>query len=260
MALQILENTVKSRAARGEPSFGVLLPWVTPDLVEFFGHVGFDWMFIDAEHGSIGRETCEVLVRACNVAGVTPIVRIPENRDSVILSYLEAGALGVLVPHVNTADEARRAVEATLYGPEGRRGACSTSRVANYGVTQTPTEYFAAANEQIVVIALIEEREGIDNIDEILAVEGLYGIGVGPGDLAVSMGLPGLATHPDVHNLVVAAEEKIIASGKVLVTCIAEADGTAARKCAAAGSLLVAVRAVSLLGSIGRQFLGDARG
>ncbi|MGD9998464.1 MAG: HpcH/HpaI aldolase/citrate lyase family protein [Acidimicrobiia bacterium] len=257
---RILENGVKARAARGERSYGVLFPWVAPDLVELFGHAGFDWLFIDAEHGCIGRESCEILVRACNVVGMTPIVRVPEAREPVILSYLEAGALGLIVPHINTADDAREAVAATQYGPAGHRGACSTSRIANYGVTQTPNEYFAAANNEITVIALIEEKEGLDNLDQILAVEGLFGVSIGPGDLAMSMGLPGQIDHPDVQRAVQDAQRRVVASGKVLSTCIADASGKSTQKFADVGSLMIGVRAATMLGTMGRQFLEDAKG
>lgn len=258
MPSRILHNHLKAKVERGENAFGVLMPWVALDLVELLGHVGFDWLLIDAEHGSIGRESCEALVRACNVVDMTPIVRIPDKSDATILSYLEAGALGIFVPHVNTADDARAVVAATQYGPDGTRGACSTSRMAHYGVTQSPSEYFAMANQQIIVIIQIEEIRAIDNLDEILAVDGVFGVSLGAGDLAITMGLPGQHTHPEVQKVVASAEARVLASGKVLCPFVAEADGVAAHRVAANGGKVVCVRVGSLVTSISRQFLADA--
>jgi len=127
----MLENPVLKRIKSGEVCHGVYISWPCPDLVEFCGHLGFSWAFIDAEHGSIGRETCENLVRACNIVGMVPIVRVPENNRAVILSYLETGALGIIAPHVNTAADALALVEAVKYAPLGKRGAGSGSRAAN---------------------------------------------------------------------------------------------------------------------------------
>lgn len=254
----MFRNQVRRKIKQGEPALGVFVGWPSPDLVEFCGHLGFDWAFIDAEHGSIGRESCELLVRACQLTGMTPIVRVPENNVGVILSYLEAGALGIIVPHINSAADAQAAVGAVKYNPLGRRGAGSTTRVANYGLTQTPTEYFQQANDETMVIALVEEIEGVRNLDEILEVDGLDVVGIGPGDLAMTLGFPGQINHPEVRKLVEEAEEKIVASGKVLDAVVGDAAG--AQAALARGALLIAVSSGALLGAAGRSYLETVRG
>jgi 4-hydroxy-2-oxoheptanedioate aldolase len=253
----MFRNQVHRKIKQGEPAFGVFVGWPSPDLIEFCGYLGFEWVFIDAEHGSIGRESCELLVRACQITGITPVVRVPENNAAVILSYLEAGALGIIVPHVNSAADAQAAVDAVKYGPLGQRGAGSTTRVANYGLTQTPTEYFRQANEETMVIALVEEIEGVGNLDEILAVDGLDVVGIGPGDLAMTLGLPGQISHPEVRKLVDEAEAKIVASGKALDAVVADAAG--AQAALARGALLIAVSSGALLGAAGRSYLEAVR-
>ncbi len=253
----MIENRAKKKIAGGEPAYGVMLSWSSPDLVEFFGYLGFDWIFIDAEHGVIGRDACVELVRACNLTGMTPIVRVPDKSEGTILGYLETGALGVIVPHTNTAADARAAVNAIKYSPLGRRGAGSTTRAANYGLTQTPTEYFRRANEETIVSALVEETEGLRHLDEIMAVEGIDSVGIGPGDLAMTLGLPGQPNHPDVRKMVVDAEARVVAAGKTLDSVVR--DAAEAREAAARGSRLIAVSAVSLLASAGRAFLTEVK-
>jgi 2-keto-3-deoxy-L-rhamnonate aldolase RhmA len=253
----MLENRVKKKIARNETAFGVMVSWACPDMIEFFGYLGFDWIFIDAEHGVIGRDACVELVRACNLTGLTPIVRVPDKSEGTILGYLETGVLGVIVPHTNSSADARAAVNAIKYSPVGKRGAGSTTRVANFGLTQTPTEYFRLANEETIVSALVEEAEGLRHLDEIMAVQGIDSVGIGAGDLAMTLGLPGQANHPDVRKLVVDAEARVIAAGKVLDSVVR--DASEAREAASRGSRLIAIPAGSLLGSAGRAFLTEVK-
>jgi 4-hydroxy-2-oxoheptanedioate aldolase len=253
----MLDNPVKKKIERGEAAYGIMVAWPSPDIIEFCGHLGFEYVFIDGEHGSIGRETCEALVRACNLVGMVPIVRVPENNPTTILSYLETGALGIIVPHVNTAAEARAVVNAVKYNPIGKRGAGSTTRVANYGLTQTPSEYFRRANEELLAIALVEEITGYRNLEEILAVEGLDAVSTGPGDLAMSMGLPGQSGHPEVQKLNDEAEARIAASSKVLNVTVK--DGAEARASRLRGARLIEVNVPNFLRVAGREYLSQAK-
>jgi 4-hydroxy-2-oxoheptanedioate aldolase len=252
-----LHNPVKKKIDEGEVAYGFYLHWPCPDIVEFAGHLGFEWVFIDAEHGPIGPRECTELIRACNVVGLVPIVRVPENNQATILGYLETGAMGIIAPHVNTASDAQALVDAVKYSPMGKRGAGSGTRAANFGVTQTANEYFRRTNEVTIVSALVEEEAGVRNLDEILAVEGVDVVGIGAGDLAMSMGLPGQANHPDVRKMVDDAEARIAASCKVLDAVVGDAAG--ARQAVARGARLVAVGIPALLGSAGQSFLAQVR-
>lgn len=238
-------NRVKQKIERGERAYGVAVSWASPDLLEFLGYAGFEWVFIDAEHGAIGREACAELVRACYLSGLVPAVRIPDKSPSTILNYLETGVMGIIVPHTRTADEARAVVEAVRYQPLGKRGAGSSTRPANYGFTQTAQEYFAWANENIFIDINIEETEGVENLDEILAVDGVDVVGVGSGDLAMDMGYLGQKDHPEVDKVVQEAEAKIAASGKVLDAVVGDAAGV--RNAEAIGARLIAVGVEGLL-------------
>ena len=117
------ENRLLKMFGEGRLAVGATPPFVSPEAVEFMGIVGFDFVFLDAEHDAIGPETCQALVRAAELTGIEPLVRVPANNPQTILSYLETGALTVQIPHVNTAEEAHLAVQAVKYPPLGIRGA-----------------------------------------------------------------------------------------------------------------------------------------
>jgi 4-hydroxy-2-oxoheptanedioate aldolase len=254
----MIQNKFKEKIKAGQPVFGFYLGFQSPELVEFMGHAGFDYVFIDAEHFAFGLETTQALARAAELTGMTPIVRVAKNDPEVILGYLETGAFGIIVPHTNTLEEAQAAVRAVKYYPLGSRGAVSSSRAANYGLTQTATEYFAKANRQTVVIALVEEMKGINNLAEILTVEGVDGVSIGAGDLAMSMGFPGEPNHPQVRELVEKARAQIRASDKALGATVTTAE--AAKKALADGALYITLSLGTILGQTVRDFLVQAKG
>ena len=193
------ENGLKAKLLAGEPAHGILLTINSPDLVEFFGHLGFDFTFLDAEHGLLSPETAKELVRACNATGMAPLIRVPKNDPSVILGFLEAGAMGIIVPHCIGAADVEAAVAACRYPPIGRRGGFSGSRPANYGLTQTAPAYFEWADREILVCPQIEDAPALDRLDEMMQVPGVDMFVIGPGDLGLSMGLRGQWFHPDVQ-------------------------------------------------------------
>src|SRR5262252_2103239 len=123
-------NRLKRRLAAGGRAAGVLLSFNSPELVEYCAALGFDFVLIDAEHNLVGAETCLHLVRACDAGGITPLVRVPRNDPATILGHLETGAHGVVVPHVRTPEDARAAVRAVKYPPDGGRSAAGSSRPA----------------------------------------------------------------------------------------------------------------------------------
>lgn len=250
-------NRFKESIQAGQPVFGFYLHFPSPELVEFMGHAGFDYVFIDAEHFAFGLETTQALVRAANLMDMTPIARVPKNDPELILGYLETGVLGIIVPHTNTPDDAQAAVQAIKYQPLGHRGAGSSSRAANYGLTQTAPEYFEEANRRTLVIALVEEKEGIVNLPQILTVEGVDAVNIGSGDLAMSLGYPGQANHRQVRPLVEQARVQIKASGKALGATVSTAE--AAREALADGALFITLSLGKLLGQTVRGFLSQSK-
>ena len=251
------ENRLKQRLAAGEVVVGPLLSFNSPELAECCALLGFDFVLMDAEHNLAGPETCLQLVRAIEAGGATPLVRVPRNDPASILPYLESGVQGVMVPHVRSAEDARAAVRAVKYPPEGNRSAAGSSRPANYGLTQPPAAYFREANAQTMVIALVEEVAGCQRLEEIGGVPGIDLLFLGDGDLAMDMGYPGQRDHPAVRAVVEDAIRRGRGAGLAL-------GGPATTSAAAAGLVAAGVRfvlvpLVSLVADAGRAFLAAAR-
>lgn len=172
----------------GEAPLGIFISSTDPAVTQIMGRAGFDYVVIDNEHGRNDRKDIENHVRAAAASGVVPFVRILENSPSLIQSMLDVGAHGVVVPHVDTAEDARRAVEASYYSPRGRRGMCPACHAGSYSLDGW-LDQTRNADANIMVIPILESRRSIENIDEILQVEGIDVVHFGPGDLSADLGL-----------------------------------------------------------------------
>jgi 2-keto-3-deoxy-L-rhamnonate aldolase RhmA len=208
------ENTLKRRLHDGKAAFGVMCTFPSPPVVEMLGHLGFDWVLLDNEHGSITVENAEACIAAAELAGTAPIVR-PAANPELIAPFLDRGAWGVQVPHVNTAEEARAAVDAVKYAPEGHRGIFSGGRAAGYGFRGTTADYAREANRQTLVCLMLEEVIAIANLPELVTVPGVDVFFVGSGDLSQSMGYTGQPTHPDVQQVMERAVKIITGAGRI---------------------------------------------
>jgi 2-keto-3-deoxy-L-rhamnonate aldolase RhmA len=206
-------NTLKQKLHEGRPVFGAMITFPSAPIVEMLGYLGFDWVLIDNEHGSITVDSSEDMIRAGELTGVAPIVRPVANRPEVIAPFLDRGAWGVQVPHVNTREEAQAAVAACKYYPEGQRGIYSRGRPAEYGIGGTTQDYVTQANANTLVCLMLEEVEAINNIDAIVTVKGVDVLFIGSGDLSQSMGYPGQQTHPEVLAVMEKGVARIRAAG-----------------------------------------------
>jgi 4-hydroxy-2-oxoheptanedioate aldolase len=191
------------------PIAGVFVGFPSPALVEMCGYAGFDFVIIDNEHGPASIETTEHLIRAARCAGTMPVVRCSEDE---LPRVLDAGASGVQVPSVNTAEQARRIVERCKYPPMGKRSAAFTTRAGGYSFHGGP-EQAARANEGVAIIPMLETIEAVQNLDAILDVKGIDAIFIGLSDLALSMGLPGGNTKSEVQDVVRNCIEKMRGRG-----------------------------------------------
>lgn len=204
---------MREKIAPGDTVKGVFVVTGTPANVEILGYAGFDFVVLDTEHAPNDIAEIEHLVRAAQVSGITAIVRVSKNDPALILRALDAGATGVLVPQVNSAGEARQAVQAAKYAPLGNRGIAGMVRAARYGFTPL-SEYVSAANRRTLVIVQAEDKRAVENLDEILAVEGVDGVFVGPTDLSQSLGLAGQFDHPEVKGVLESVIQKIADTDK----------------------------------------------
>lgn len=174
----------------GEPVVGNWISLAHPAIAETSADLGFDFVVIDTEHTSIASDELEAMIRATDAGdgGTAPVVRIPDHDAGKIKRVLDMGAAGLMVPMVESAADAEDVVEAVRYPPEGRRGA-APARASGYG--RSFEEYFESANDQIVTIVQIETARAVENIEEILAVDGVDAIQIGQGDLSASLGVFG---------------------------------------------------------------------
>jgi 4-hydroxy-2-oxoheptanedioate aldolase len=204
-------NSLKQKLAAGQPATIVAPVAPSPGFVELLGHLGFDGVFLDCEHGSSSWEDVENMTRAAELAGFDSIMRVPDNSAATITRALDRGVGGIQVPHVNTAADAQATVQRAKYAPIGHRG-WAGGRSA-FGVDMA--EYAEHANAQTMVVVMLEEVQALDNLDEILRVEHIDVYFVAPGDLAQSMGFPGQTDHPQVTAAIEDALRRIRAANRV---------------------------------------------
>ena len=188
-------NRLKQKLAEGAAVHGLLNSMPSALMVEMIAYAGYDFVILDLEHVCVNPETLEHMLRAAECAGLPALVRACGSAE--ITRALDAGALGVVVPHVCTADDARAAVQASRYHPLGQRG-ISGGRTTGFGAIPL-LDYFGQANREIMVVAMIEDAQGVDNIGEILSVPGIDMVLEGAIDLSQSLGYPGQAQHPLVQ-------------------------------------------------------------
>jgi 2-keto-3-deoxy-L-rhamnonate aldolase RhmA len=190
-------NYVRDKLRRGEPSIGVFLGLESPNVAELFGHHGFEWLLIETEHNGLDAAEVETMVRAIETTEAIPLVRVPSHDQVPIQRALDISALGVKVPMIKTAEEAQRIVSFTRYPPEGIR---SWGPMRASGYTAHEPDYFARANENILVTLILETVEAVENLEEICSVPGIDAISIGPADLGAALGYdPLVRTHPDIE-------------------------------------------------------------
>ncbi len=217
MAIQtVFQNPLKKMLKDGRKTAGGWLQIASPFTAEIMSRAGFDWLMIDLEHGPGDILTLVSQLQAMSGSGVVPLVRAPWNDFVVIKRILDAGASGVLIPYVNTRAEAQAAVQACRYPPAGIRGVAASPRAAGFG--QKSMDYLTHANDEILVLTAVETPMAVENLDDILRVDGLDGIFIGPMDLATSMGYLGDPSVPEVKAMIGTVEAKVLAAHKVLAT------------------------------------------
>ena len=237
-------NTTRAKLAEGKVVFGAIVGRHAPDLVELFGAIGYDFVMIDGEHGSMSLEDVEHMVRAAETFGITPIARIPNAEDSTILRFLDRGVQGIIVPHVNTRETAQAVAGAARYHPDGHRGLAG-GRPHDYGVGVSREQSTRWLNEQLLVIPMIEETRAVDNLDAILTVRGVDVLHVASGDLGQSMGHPGAAA---VRQLMRQVIPRIRAGGKLVgVGGNSPEDAAGVAEFIKLGANLVTISALGLL-------------
>jgi len=234
-------NKVKAKIRAKQKAYGCAFSFSSLQIVEMLGILGFDYIFIDGEHGSFSLADIEEMCTVADGVGLTPLARVPNIHPSTILRFLDRGVMGILGPHVITKSDVEALVRACKFAPQGVRS-WAGPRVQGYGTEDAPT-LMRRANEEVLVSALIEDAQALKNMPEILSVEGLDVLSFGPYDLSQSMGHPGNPKHPDVVAAMEKATVQIRASGKAFGPDVMVATGVA-----------------GLIMDGGREFLRKAKG
>jgi 4-hydroxy-2-oxoheptanedioate aldolase len=229
-------NHFKRAIMAGEQQIGLWSSLASNVTTEVLAGAGFDWLLIDAEHAPNDVRSVLGQLQAMMEYRTQPIVRVPMNDKIEIKRYIDIGVQSFLIPMVETADEARAAVEATRFAPDGMRGFAGVSRASRFGRI---ADYHRRAHEEICILVQVESELGIENIEAIAAVPGVDGVFIGPGDLSAAMGHLGNQGHADVVDLIEKAIRRIVAAGNR--PGILTGDETLARKYMAAGCLFTAV-------------------
>jgi 2-dehydro-3-deoxyglucarate aldolase len=233
---QPLPNTFRRAVCTGQTMIGCWASLASPIVTELLGTIGFDWLLLDAEHAPNDVLTLIPQLMALKDSTSAPVVRPPANDSVVIKRLLDAGFSNFLIPFVDSADDARRAVAATRYPPQGIRGVSVSQRANRYG---SVPNYFEIANDNVCVVVQIESRTAVEQIDEILAVEGVDAVFVGPSDLAASYGHLGKPGAPEVQQAIAHVFARAQAAGKASgILAPVQADS---ERYLAMGSSMVAV-------------------
>ncbi len=207
-----MNSSFTERLRAGQRLLGTIISLPQPAIPEIMAGLGYDWLFLDTEHGVFDSTDLPTM---CQAAGQVPVVIRVANHDSARISQaLDSGAAGLIVPMVNTAEQARAVIAAAKYPAQGRRG-IGLARAHGYGLGFA--DYLQKANQQTAMILQAEHIDAVNNIESILDVEGIDAILIGPNDLAASMGLTGQFTHPDVlqamETVRLACQQRRIALG-----------------------------------------------
>ncbi len=209
-----MTGTLREKLLRGDPTLGCFVGLGSPAVTELLASVGFDWLVLEAEHTPLGISEIEHMLRACGGSETAAIVRVPQGRPDVIQLALDAGADGVLVPMVRTAEEAAEIVAVTKFPPTGSRS-FGPLRASRY-YTRT-RDYFRRANDEVIVALILETPEAVTELEAIAAVPGVDAIYMGPKDLALGLGIDPFGDDPRLEEiasqLVAAASSAGIAAG-----------------------------------------------
>ncbi len=211
------ENKAKRKLQNGDV-VTVVSGHQNSDMIDFMGSLGLDGVWLEGEHGPLSWDEIGDMSRACDLWGMTSVTRVNSHEPGLVMRNFDRGSQGVVVPHVSTREAAERVVQAAKYAPIGQRGMYGGRQA--YGAT----DYFKNANDETLVVILIEEQRALDNLAEILTVDHIDVFFVAPSDLAQTMGYIGNHTHPDVQAAIDKAIAQIVAAGRTPGTLVNDSN------------------------------------
>lgn len=239
----VLSNPFKEKLRQGEVQIGLWLSSTTSYMAEIAATSGYDWLLLDGEHAPNTVQDLYHQLQAVAPYASHPVIRPIEGSKSLIKQALDIGAQTLLIPMVDTAEQARQVVSAMRYPPVGERGVgASVARAARWGRVEN---YMAQANDSLCLLVQVESKAALENLDAILDVEGIDGVFIGPADLSASLGYPDNAGHPEVQRIIQESLERIRAAGKA--AGFLAVDPAMAQKCLQWGANFIAVGVDTML-------------
>ncbi|MFD5717159.1 HpcH/HpaI aldolase/citrate lyase family protein [Streptomyces sp. NPDC127036] len=238
------------------PAIGTFVKLPTPEVVEILALAGVDFLVIDNEHAVINPQTISTMIGTARGYGITPFVRVPSHEPRDVQAFLDAGAAGLLLPHVDSTEQARRAVASCRFPPLGTRGVSNSGRAGGWGRTDLP-DYLLEGNASITLVAQLESRTALENACAIANTKGIDAVMIGPADLAVSSGLP--LGDPELTSLTEETERTCVQGGHTLGTTAPDGPG-AAKRFARGYRFVVVATEVALLARAAREMITAARG
>lgn len=208
-----MANDLKARLKKGEHVVGTIMNFIeNPEIAKVFKVCGFDYFMIDCEHAGYDYSAVARILSLAREVGICAIVRVPEPKREVVLKYMEMGAGGIMLPNVETIEEAEKLVEYAKYAPMGNRGVSLARPATGFEKIDNPVAYMNKVNEETLLLIQIESIHAVKNVDKLLAVDGIDAAFIGPNDLTQSMGIIGQFEHPDY----IAAVERVAQVAKEL--------------------------------------------
>lgn len=228
----------KNRIRNGQPALGAQIGLSDPAIIEIFGRVGYDWLVVDTEHAASNTLTVQAMLQAGAPTEALVLARVLHLDEDEIRRFLDIGSPGILCPFIHTGDDARRLVRGCQYPPQGIRG-YGPRRASTFGLDAI--EYFETANDAILSIPIIESKEAIENIEAIVATEGIDAIMIGPMDLSISLGIFKQFDDPIYLTAIEKVRRACRKHGKAMGTGVYSLEH--ARRCAAEGDQLLLIGA-----------------
>lgn len=234
--MELPKNAFKTAIREGRRQIGLWVSFTDPDVIELLAGCGYDWLMFDTEHSTAGPPEAAAFLRTIAPYPVTGIVRPGWNDLVEIKKLLDAGAQTLLVPYIQSKQEAEAAVAAVRYAPQGIRGVAGITRATRYGQV---ADYARRASEEICLLVQVETKEALDRLDEIASVDGVDGVFFGPADLAASLGHPGDPSNSEVRKAILGGIQRLSELGKA--AGILSLDQDFLREAADAGAVFIAI-------------------
>lgn len=198
--MRIAPRRIRGNLESGDKAYGIAVQLPSPEIVEAVGYAGYDFAWIDAEHGAFDLRDVRDLIRAADAVGIDSLVRVAGHEPTAIQHALDLGATGIIAPDVRDVAQARAVAAAAHFAPTGTRGACPCGRAVGHLSQDWPSDY-RRMDADVLVLGIIEHPAGVDEVESIAREGGLDGLMFGPFDLAMSLGLGGDVTHPDIQKM-----------------------------------------------------------